>query len=37
MRRNSECHKAVVSDSDVHKADEVNEGEIVQLDEVGEA
>ena len=39
--RYSECHKAVVSDSEVHKADEVSEvglvGEIDdELDEVSE-
>ena len=37
--RDSECHKAVVSDSEVHKADEVSEVRLVgeiddELDEV---
>ena len=38
--RDSECHEAVVSDSEVHKANEVSEvrlvGEIDELDEVSE-
>ena len=40
-KRDSECHKAVVSDSEVHKADEVCEVRLVgeiddELDEVSE-
>ena len=39
-KRDSECHEAVVSDSDVHKADAVCEvrlvGEIDDLDEVSD-
>ena len=38
--RDSECHKAVVSDSEVHTANEVSEvrlvGEIDELDEVSQ-
>ena len=39
--RDSECHKALVSDSEVHKADEVSEVKLVgeiddEMDEVSE-